>query len=151
MPRRGYKGCENFCFYSNFTLVLRPPLSIILSSSHLSSLAPLERGWARVERKRATEGEAAQIFAICAAYHGRGRGRITPPGYTVTGYMLQRNRLNSQKMPRTRTRSYIVHVLDPALLCSATIYCLFGGHVRAKEKMSGRKRRREAKMLIICP
>ena len=41
--------------------VLLPSLSIILCFSHLSCLAPLERGRARVERKRTTEGEAAQI------------------------------------------------------------------------------------------
>ena len=41
--------------------VLLPSLSIILCFSHLSSLAPSERGRERMERKRTTEGEAAQI------------------------------------------------------------------------------------------
>ena len=37
-------------------------LSILLCFSHLSCLAPLERGRGRMERKRMTMGEAAQIL-----------------------------------------------------------------------------------------
>ena len=61
MPRMGYKGCENFYFYSDCPLHLLL-LSLSFCFSHLSCLAPLERGRVRVERKRTTEGKAAQIL-----------------------------------------------------------------------------------------
>ena len=53
---------ERICVFIPTVLpVLLPSLSILLCFSHLSCLAPLERGRGRMERKRTTMGEAAQI------------------------------------------------------------------------------------------
>ena len=52
---------ERICVIPTVLPVLLPSLSILLCFSHLSCLAPLERGRGRMERKRTTMGEAAQI------------------------------------------------------------------------------------------
>ena len=58
----GVTRVERICAFIPTVLpVLLPSLSILLCLSHLSCLAPLERGRGRMERKRTTMGEAAQI------------------------------------------------------------------------------------------